>query len=356
MKCRSCGANIKPVKDAKFIECPFCGTFNEIGLKKNSNSISNFAHINKKSLVTIYSVIFVLIIVGISISIFYKSNGNISSKEFYSIANLVNSNNDGVLDIVGIVGTINGGVRVSVIDGATGDILLKTKDKFDYNFISLVICPSEDYICYVKKDLTMDILSAKDLSFIGSVLLPDQIQKYLFSNDSLYLFFFDKSQIGINLKNGKNSHSNLKKPDKKSFLYSNLVHNQIDDEGVEYIATEKSGSKEFIVITAIKNDDTLWQTNLRYENVLITDNPCILLIDNTVLTYGTQLGDDDYAYVIGLDKTNGMIRYEMKQNSTWSNGLNSFLYNNKYLIATWGLGLHAYNPVTGERVWNIGGR
>ena len=202
----------------------------------------------------------------------------------------------------------------------------------------------------------MKILSAKDFSLIGTVTLSEGIRRTDYANNNFYLDFFDNTQMAINLETAKVVKSDFAFSDEIADYSKSYFHKQIDDDGTTYYATEKTGIKEFIVITAVKNNDTLWQTNLRYLNVLIIDNPVILLVDNTIVTYGTQLGDDEYGYIVGIDKKNGMIRYEQKQTSTWSQNLNSFLYNEKYIIAWWGFGLHAYDANTGERIWNIGGR
>jgi hypothetical protein len=52
----------------------------------------------------------------------------------------------------------------------------------------------------------------------------------------------------------------------------------------------------------------------------------------------------------------GAQRYAVNQKSTWSGNVQSLVYNGRYVLASWGCGLHAYDPETGERVWHIGGR
>ncbi len=355
MKCRGCGANITPSKDAKYIQCPYCGTFNDVEIKK-TNIPTYF--IRRPTVKPIYIVFAIIIIMFFSsiIFMFAGKGGGTSFNEFYSPAYLANCNNDDILDIVGTIGTVSKGEKPAIIDGLTGKILFKANNFVDLGYITEIFSPTEDYVCYVTKDLVLTILRANDFSEIGTVMLPDGIKKYNYINDTLFMFFFDNTQVGIDLETARSTETSMDMPDNYYRLYNNVYHQQLDNDGVMFVASEKSGSEEFIIITAIKDNDTLWQTVLRYKNVQIVDDPVILLVDNTVITYGTKLGDDDYGYIIGLDKSTGMIRYEQKQNSTWSSGVTSFIYNGKYVIVTWGFGVHAYDPNTGENVWNIGGR
>ena len=286
----------------------------------------------------------------------FVQKGSISSKEWYSVGHLINSNNDDTYDIVGISGSITGGTKLTIVDGKTGKVLHKFDKKYELGELVSIYCPTKDYVCVAEEDLTMKILSAKDFSLIGTVALSEGIRRTDYADNIFYLDFFDNTQMAINIETAKVVQADFDFLDEIAGFSKSYFHEQTDNNGITYSATEKIGIKEFIVITAVQKNDTLWQTNLRYLNVLLIDDPVILLVDNTIVTYGTQLGDDEYGYIVGLDKKNGMIRYEQKQVSTWSSDLSGFIYNEKYIIAYWGFGLHAYDPNTGERIWNIGGR
>jgi hypothetical protein len=49
-------------------------------------------------------------------------------------------------------------------------------------------------------------------------------------------------------------------------------------------------------------------------------------------------------------------RFAAPGSERWRVGVVDGKTGASYIIATWGFGLHAYDPQTGERVWHIGGR
>ena len=79
--------------------------------------------------------------------------------------------------------------------------------------------------------------------------------------------------------------------------------------------------------------------------------------DDAVFTYGVKPGDDDHGVLVALETSDGRVRFQTRQSSTWSsNFARTFIYNGHSLIMTWGFGVHAYDPQSGQRVWALGGR
>jgi hypothetical protein len=75
-----------------------------------------------------------------------------------------------------------------------------------------------------------------------------------------------------------------------------------------------------------------------------------------LVIYADDPANDHYGVLIGVDPRTGAQRYAIRQDSSSSGDIWNFEFNHVYIIATWGFGLHAYDPQSGERVWHIGGR
>jgi outer membrane protein assembly factor BamB len=72
-----------------------------------------------------------------------------------------------------------------------------------------------------------------------------------------------------------------------------------------------------------------------------------------IVTYGKRFDTPHLGCLIGIDKTEGRVRYE-KEIAGESCYLNDFYYNGQFVIANiWGT-LYAFDPNTGETVWFAG--
>jgi hypothetical protein len=50
----------------------------------------------------------------------------------------------------------------------------------------------------------------------------------------------------------------------------------------------------------------------------------------------------------------GIVRYALTQDDRKSGDLYNIMYNGRYVIAAWGASLHAYDPMTGNHIWDVG--
>ncbi len=79
----------------------------------------------------------------------------------------------------------------------------------------------------------------------------------------------------------------------------------------------------------------------------------MILSDQNIITYGKKFTSDNLGYLIGIDKTEGRIKYEV-QKSGKSCRLYDFYYNGRYVIANINGSYHAFDPSTGETKWLVG--
>lgn len=292
----------------------------------------------------------VMLLAGGGAVYFISSKGG-GFKDWYSTGCLVNSNNDNVLDIVGLWGTPVSQNNIAVVDGKTGKVI-KSIDNGKNSQKPEIFCPTEDFIFSVNPDLTVSVFEPKNLELLKTITLSDKIRNYSLENNTLCINCYDGSTVAVDLTALKTGKCEIGENGLSYTPYYNLSDQQTHN-GITYTARLKKGATNFIIITAAKNEkDTIWTAPLRYIGI---SSPCLVVTDQIVSTYGVRLDDKEHGYLVGLDKKNGMIRYEEKQASYWSKNIHALYFNGKYIIGYWGSGLYAYEPDKGELVWQIGG-
>ncbi len=356
LKCKNCGAVMEVDETRKMAVCQYCGVSNYITppKKKYKSQVYKQQKQVGNKLFRIGVVISVVVLLaGSGIAYFFSFTGGGGFKEWYSTGCLVNSNNDNVLDIVGLRGTPMNQNNIAVVDGKTGKII-KSIDNGKTESRPEIFCPTEDFIFSVNPDLTISILDPENLELLKTIALSDKIRNYSLEYNTVCINCYDNSTVAVDLTTLKTKKCEIGKEIYNYTPYYNLTSQQTHN-GITYSASLKKGATNFIIITATTNkNDTLWTAPLRYISNSYT--PCLVVSDQMVTTYGVRLDDKEHGYLVGLDKKNGMIRYEEKQSSTWSKNIYALYFNGKYIIGYWGAGLFAYEPDKGKLAWQIGGR
>lgn len=294
-----------------------------------------------------------LVIIGVSTFVGLRRPAMLT--EWYSVACPVDADGDGVLDFVGFGGWVESR-QLMIVDGSDGSILWRSDSK--YGLSEELFCLGDHAFGVASPDARVTVFDPRARAPRWSLPLPDKLGAYGVAGDCLELKTIDDQELSVGLTSG--SPRRCDAPMRP--LYRHELGRQdkgeafsLEAEGVTYRVHAKTSGTPVLTVAAERGGQPSWETPLRYAAV---DGALFFArAPRMLLTYGVDPAQTNNGVLIGIDPETGRVRYEARQRSTWSvNFARTFVFNGRYLVTTWGFGLHAYDPTTGERVWNIGGR
>jgi len=363
-KCKNCGAKLQIEKGTEIITCEYCDSVNKVEMSQ-FDFYRNMSDKTKKY--TKWSVIitFGMIAFGIVLSIFMnrKAMGDFSSDEdsYYGTHKynyhfdggyLIDIDNDEYMDIISLASNIEDGENyLNILDGSSGERLhsiMISKEKGAKLFVL-----DQKYICLAKEDFTVSFYDKTELKEIKTLSLSDKVQYYDYSENELYLKTHDDSYWTVDLNSFSVSQNNAKlKLDKSPGDYLHVP--EVTEGNIVYSAVKKEkSSKDVFSIIAKKGNETLWNLPLGFEDMTWWDGPTLVVADQNIITFGKKFTGDNMGYVIGIDKTEGRIKYEVQKSGKGCR-VYDFYYNGMYVIANINGSFHALDPGTGETKWMAG--
>ncbi len=363
-KCKSCGAKLNVDKNDELVTCEYCDSVNKVEFSK-FDFYRNMSAGSKKYTKIIVVAVIAMIIFGIgSLLIFnMKTTDTVSSFEntdnkaekflyYHDGGYLIDNNEDDFLDIVTIGIKIGGNEEyLQILDGKTGEKIKSVLIDMEKEPKLFVV--NQTFICVPKKDFTISIYNKKDLSEIKTYSLSDKLNRFNFSENKLFFETHDKNSWTIDF-----STLELKKENfdiELKYRPSRSKYKSIINEGdITYSAKIKDrSSKDVFSVTAEKEGDTLWNLPLGFEDITWLGGPVIVSADQNIITFGKKFTSDNLNYLIGIDKTEGRIKYEVQKGGK-NCKLYDFYYNGRYIIANIEGFYQAYDPSTGETKWSAG--
>ncbi len=364
-KCKNCGAKLKIDKSAETIKCEYCDSVNKIDFSANDfyRKMAN----NSKKYTKFYLILFVIIFLfGFGYSFFmnkqlinkipFTDNETYYGVPKYNYSNnggyLIKNNNDEFLDIVTLAFNIEDSQNyLQIIDGKTGK--RTSSIKIDKEIKSELVVINNEFIFLAKDDFTLTLYDKTNLAEIKTFLLSDKLDKYYYSDNKLFIEAYDNTKQIIDLKSLNLKKENFTKKIKRragKYTHKNFAISG----GITYSVKKKEkSSKDIFSIIAKKDNETLWNIPLGYEDVTWWDGPVMVLTGETIITFGKKYTSDNLGYIIGIDKTDGRIVYEV-QKSGKSCRLYDFYFNGRYVIANISGSFHAIEPSTGKTKWTAG--
>ncbi len=378
-KCKSCGAKLKVKKNQTEVRCEYCGTTNKIEYSQ-SDFYRDTSKRSKKIIMwsfIVFGVImlfsFIPMLLNTSNFVCKKNGGSdnnwdfkFNAKEIYfneSGCFLTDFNNDDVLDIVGIASKYgdNENYFLHSIDGENGKILKTTELKRNKN---PELFPVKKYFFISKDDFTLTVYNQK-IEKEKTFSLTDKVEYYDINQDTLYIETYDEKKWKLNLNSLSIKKENFEF-ENSTYLSSNYNFNTWDTDGEHtYVALPKEkSSKNLYTVVALntktlpKEDetakiDTLWQLPMSFESV--GGEYQIIVAEQNIITPGNKFTAENKPYLVAIDKTEGIVKYEIKICDTEGIYIKDFFYNEKYLIVNIYGSMIAYEPSTGKIVWKSGG-
>jgi hypothetical protein len=311
-----------------------------------------------------------------------KAKNGVVFGEFLSQACMVDANGDGVLDSAGLVGQpTSSKLPLTFIDGRNGKVLWSGGE---YDLYTTFLCLRPDAIALDRKDFTVDLRQPKAPEAVTRIRVDDRTFGYGVASDcfelvastqkSASLSFEGKPVPSCEISEKRNVHAGA------GFVRSGLRRLRAETVGeITYVLAAQSQGTPFVTVAALRGPlprdaggseldsrefldglpsyPKVWSLKLPYVSVA-HDLP-LVIAGQTLVTWAKDPAVTDAGgMIVGIDASTGTLKYAKPQSSssTWTTQLRELHYDGAHVVAVWGFGLHAYDPVTGDRVWNIGGR
>lgn len=359
IRCQGCGAPLKPPPGASVVQCQYCEATNALGgpTLRGPAQYPPAVRRGRAGTWIALALTTAAVVAGV-VSVLFKRDALFT--EWYSIACPVDANGDGVIDLAGEGASPGSNTwQLMLVDGKSGKVLWRSSSRYS---------PQDNLLCLGRNAFGLAFPDARITVFDPhcrkprwSAVLSDKVYKYGVKGDCLKLETSDQRQASLGLLDGKarrcdaTTHMTSNAPGYFSSGLAAGSRMQIDAGSVTYRLQAQKEGTPLLTVSAHQGDRRLWQTRLRYASV--ESDMYFARAPNMLLTYGVNPARDEIGVLIAIDARTGRPRYAAAQGSHWSTQFaRSFLFNGRYLVTTWGYGLHAYDPTTGKRVWQIGGR
>lgn len=355
IRCHNCGAVLtKPPTEA--VNCGYCGALSRPQVPWHPLPPQG----PRSSRTGLYIIIigFWLVVIAAIIASFAFTDGPMAGlAEWYPPGTvLVDANGDAALDLVGWAGGRADARDIWILDGLTGRRLWVRAGNYEPGADLLAI--SAKHFAVARPNFTLDIFDVDRREQPVTLGLSDAISTYARGEGCLQVETGDGVSVGISVPAGQTTTCAAAEEPQSIGRFPGVSEATATARlgDVSFQAATRERGTPLLTVSARRGTQTLWSVPLRY--AAISSREVMLVVTPAmVMTYGVEPGrDDEVGVLIGLDPNTGAVKYERGQGSTWSSDWVSFQYNNRFLIVTWGFGVHAYEPATGERVWHLGGR
>ena len=358
MKCPHCGSIFTPPPGVGFVTCPACGAGSWVG--ETAAQAAPVAQNKAARSIVIVVVIACagLLVFGCVLSFALGSFWASATGEWYSAACLVDANGDGALDLAGFGERAGADSRqLQLIDGATGRRIWSGPT---FSTSAKVLCVSRSHFAVDDVDFNLRIFSARAPQHPAALRLADHVRQVGRGRDcvTLDLLNNDRRQLAFDGSNVARCESEAPSYDFGGGPFMSPIETErtIIVGGDQYTVSRRDPGTPFLSVVRSRAGVTVWRRDLRY--IQAEGGFGFTATPHTLFVWGADPRDDNVGFAIGLDLDTGAQRFAISQESTWSGmfQLQAPEFNGRYVIMSWGFGLHAYDPDTGRRAWHIGGR
>jgi outer membrane protein assembly factor BamB len=362
IRCPACSAPLQAQAGQDYVTCGYCHATSHVSKARPApqtppgpkGSPGGLAKPKSGGGVAVLGVFIGMLVIGGVTWVFLGSGStSLLFSEWYGVACSVDANGDDVIDFAGRIGRPGTGPhRVAVVDGIDGSVLWTSEAKHGWE--SWVMCLSSDRFAVAQPDFSVDLYAASG-GAPKTTRLADGVIQYGSKDDCALFYLKDGSSVGMALPSGDRVECDTELTHAMTGTRRGETDAVVELDGSTYVAEARDRGTPTLTLRAEADGEVQWSVALRHAAIDRSQVPLAVTPD-AVLTYGTAPGSDE-GVLVGLDRSDGRVRFEATQRNRWSNRPSSGLvYNGRHVVIGWGFGLHAYDPRTGERVWKVGGR
>jgi hypothetical protein len=357
-RCSNCGAPLERELSQQLVSCAYCQVVNDLGSTVRPSRPLEVPRASPHKRGPLLAIVLsgAVVIVGIS-AVASRGGAGFGSvfREWYSVPCAVDANSDGVLDVAGR-GAAPGSERWApmIIDGRTGRALWSGMLS---NPTSRTLCLGPAGFAVDDEDFKLHLFAARAPEVERTVPLPDHVSEYGVGDGCIRLKLANASTVLLSQQGesvGRCDATPPVRPDLPPGISSSSEPMTVTAGSRSFELTTRQPGTPFLTLSASENGRPSWRRDLPF--IAANGGRGLTIAGELVAVYGAEPRGDEYGVLIGVDASSGAQRFAVPQNSHWSGHVRGLLFNGQYIIASWGFGLHAYDPADGKRVWNIGGR
>jgi len=266
----------------------------------------------------------------------------------------IDANGDGVDDHVGMASPPSADDSVTLVDGASGQILNVGKS---YPRQSEAYCLDDRWYVVAQENFQLDFYDARNPGAPVSITARDKLREYGKAEGCAAFETADGTVSGVALPGGTVTTCKPKEmrkiyDDPPGLLGLTTKAGQVSVGRRVYTLTKRAQGTEILTVTVTQGKRELWSKELPYASA--TFSSAIAAADNRIVLWAAEPANRQVGILVGLDEKTGQQLYAKPQGQLTSNSIQYFGYNGRYVVVAWSAGLFGYDPKTGDTAWQVG--
>ncbi|MFH2005600.1 MAG: PQQ-binding-like beta-propeller repeat protein [bacterium] len=266
----------------------------------------------------------------------------------------VDADGDGIGDYASMVWSSREQDRPTIVSGADGRILwqgasLPQNTPFH--------CISREIFAVEHKGFRVELFHAQRPAKPIEVTLRDKLSRVAAGNGCVSLEAADGSVTGVRLPQGTKAPCRAGKGRRARSMYTGVIQRHhrrgtatLGDR--RFVLKLRRRGTPMLTLEAHRKGRRLWSKELALQAT--GTGTGLAAAPGVILVFGVKPAAPEVGLLVAYDPATGAQKYEQKLRHHYSSHLAHFDYNGKLLVIAAWVGLHAYDPTTGQRKWFLG--
>lgn len=361
LRCQHCGAPLPPADPGESVTCSYCGTSYLVPIAPSPRQpqppVAPFPSsrpARKSSSTAVVTIVLAFVVAAGAAFYLFIQGRHSPFKEWRTPGCLVDANGDQTLDIAGFSSSPGStSSLLEIVDGNTGASLFSGPR---YGLHARLVCAPPTHFGVNDSNFELLLYPSRQREQPLKLTLPDHLEQLGVGAGCFALRTGDKQSLNTSTSGA--AVSSCPADPVAQPVYYGAVKNkdsvEVRSGSIDYTLSITKVGTPFLEVSARSGERELWRTRLRH--VRSEGGLALLVTPKVLMVYASDASNDDYGVLVGIDPATGAELYAKRQDSHWSGNIGSFAFNGRFAMVVWGVGVHAYDPATGERVWHIGGR
>lgn len=266
----------------------------------------------------------------------------------------VDADGDGIGDVASMAWSSGHQDRITVVSGKDGRILWQSRSlKQNIPFY----CLSREWIAVEHPGFRLELHHVRRPQKAVTVTLRDKLDAVAAGTGCVRLKTADGRVTGLRLPQGTTGPCRAGKLRRARLLHHGVIERSdrrgaVTRDGVRYEVRMRRQGTPMLTVEARRRGRRIWTRDLplsasRYGTALA-------LVGNRLVVFGVRPQRETQGVLLALDPASGAQAYARDLRHQSSQALAYFEYNGRYVVLAAWVGLHAFDPATGERAWHIG--
>ncbi len=388
IKCEQCGAPLDPRGAEAWVECIYCGAVHELDTPKKPAPTSapddDEPGIPAPVLVGSTMAVTVLVVVGGVVLLLWwltsrqriwpqgggvtvtsRSHRPRAFPRHYRPASErvtwrthgtcpVDADGDGIRDVASMAWNTKQKDRITVISGADGRVLWQGRSmKQNTPFY----CLGKSWLAVEHPGFKVEIYHARHHKKPIATTLPGKVSYVAMGDGCVALKTNDGTVTTLRLPAGTPGTCRTGKLRRARMLYHGVTQRymkrgRVTRDGTTYEVRMRRQGTPMLTAEARRGRRRLWTRKL---GLMATSyGTALALVKDRLVIFGARPTRERSGVLLGLDPKTGAQIYDQELRHESPQTLTYWDYNGRHLVLAAWVGLHAFDPATGKRIWSVG--